>query len=74
VVTVDLLPLGAPRRDWRATSLSDGVVVVRHRELSKSIEMAGRRRPPPVRRSGRVTMPQALRPVMPGLATQPDAP
>jgi hypothetical protein len=33
-----------------------------HRELSKSIEMADRRRPPPVRRSGRVTMPQAPAP------------
>jgi formate-dependent phosphoribosylglycinamide formyltransferase (GAR transformylase) len=42
VVAVELLPLGAPRRDWRATSLSDGLVVVRHRELSKTVEMADR--------------------------------
>jgi biotin carboxylase len=42
VASVDLLPAGAPRRDWRATSLSDGLVVVRHRELSKTIEMADR--------------------------------
>ncbi len=42
VVAVDLLPPGAPRRDWRATSLSDGVVVVRHRELPKTMEMADR--------------------------------
>jgi hypothetical protein len=42
VAAVDLLPVGAPRRDWRATSLSDGVVVVRHRELAKTIEMADR--------------------------------
>jgi len=42
VAAVDLLPAGAPRRDWRATSLSDGVVVVRHRELAKTIEMADR--------------------------------
>jgi len=42
VCAVDLLPLGAPRRDWRATSLSDGVIVVRHRELARTIEMADR--------------------------------
>ena len=29
-------------RDWRATSISDGVVIVRHRELSKTVEMADR--------------------------------
>jgi biotin carboxylase len=42
VCAVDLLPPGAPRRDWRATSLSDGVIVVRHRELSTTIEIADR--------------------------------
>jgi biotin carboxylase len=42
VAAVDLLPVGAPRRDWRATSISDGVIVVRHQELSKTIEMADR--------------------------------
>src|SRR5450755_5022186 len=42
VVAVDLLPVGAPRRDWRAVSISDGMVIVRHRELSKTVEMAER--------------------------------
>ncbi len=42
VAAVDLLPVGAARRDWRATSVSDGVVVVRHRELSRTVEMADR--------------------------------
>jgi biotin carboxylase len=42
VAAVELLPVGAPRRDWRAVSISDGMVVVRHRELSKTIEMAER--------------------------------
>ena len=42
VAAVDLLPVGAPRRDWRATSISDGVIVVCHQELSKTIEMADR--------------------------------
>jgi hypothetical protein len=42
VAAVDLLPIGAPRRDWRAVIVSDGMVIVRHRELSKTLEMADR--------------------------------
>ena len=42
VVAVDLLPVGAPRRDWRAVSISDGMVIVRHQELSHTIEMTER--------------------------------
>ena len=42
VVMVDLLPVGAPRRDWRSTTVGDGMVVVRHPELSKVIEMTER--------------------------------
>jgi hypothetical protein len=42
VATLDLLPVGAPRRDWRAVTISDGMVIVRHRELSKTLEMAER--------------------------------
>jgi biotin carboxylase len=42
VAAIDLLPVGAPRRDWRAVSISDGMVIVRHRELSKTIEMTER--------------------------------
>jgi biotin carboxylase len=42
VAAVELLPIGAPRRDWRAVSISDGMVIVRHRELSKTIEMTER--------------------------------
>ncbi|MEO6651491.1 MAG: hypothetical protein ABIP17_02405 [Ilumatobacteraceae bacterium] len=37
VVNVDLIPLGAPRRDWQATVLSDGIVVVRHRSLDEAV-------------------------------------
>jgi len=37
-----LLPVGAPRRDWRATLISDGTVVVRHPELQPLIEMTER--------------------------------
>jgi formate-dependent phosphoribosylglycinamide formyltransferase (GAR transformylase) len=39
VVFVDLLPVGAPRRDWRSTVTGDGMVVVRHHELQRVIEM-----------------------------------
>ncbi len=42
IVLVDLLPIGAPRRDWRATLVSDGWIVVRHHELQRVIEMTER--------------------------------
>ena len=42
VVAVDLLPVGAPRRDWRATLIGDGMVIVRHPELAETLEMAER--------------------------------
>lgn len=42
IAAVDLLPVGAHRRDWRQTLLSDGMVVVRHPELERTIEMADR--------------------------------
>jgi len=42
VAALDLLPVGAHRRDWRATLLSDGMVIVREYELSRTIEIANR--------------------------------
>jgi biotin carboxylase len=42
VCVVDLLPVGAHRRDWRATLLSDGMIIVRHPELDGLIDMADR--------------------------------
>jgi carbamoyl-phosphate synthase L subunit-like protein len=42
VALLDLLPVGAPRRDWRATVVSDGMIVVRHPELQRVIEMTER--------------------------------
>jgi len=42
VVAIDLLPVGAPRRDWRATLIADGMVIVRHRDLAPALEMAQR--------------------------------
>jgi hypothetical protein len=40
VATLELLPVGAHRRDWRATLISDGMVIVRHPELPRLIEIA----------------------------------
>lgn len=42
VCVVDLLPVGAHRRDWRATLLSDGVVIARHPDLDGLLEVCGR--------------------------------
>lgn len=42
VAAIDLLPVGAPRRDWRATLIADGMVIVRHPELAPALDMARR--------------------------------
>ena len=36
----DLVPVGAWRRNWRATLMSDGFVIVRHPDLQRTVEMA----------------------------------
>jgi hypothetical protein len=40
VVNVDLVQPGQPRRDWRATVISDGLIVVRHRDFNETVAMA----------------------------------
>lgn len=40
VAAIDLLPVGAHRRDWRATLISDGMVIVRHPELAAAVDIA----------------------------------
>ncbi|MDQ2816544.1 MAG: ATP-grasp domain-containing protein [Actinomycetota bacterium] len=42
VVALELLPVGAPRRDWRATTTGDGMVIIRHAELPAALEIAER--------------------------------
>ena len=42
IAVVDLLPPGAPRRNWRHTLLSDGCVILRHPNLEAACEMADR--------------------------------
>lgn len=42
LVGVDLLPVGAQRRNWRATLLSDGFLTVRHPDLPTLTSMADR--------------------------------
>jgi formate-dependent phosphoribosylglycinamide formyltransferase (GAR transformylase) len=40
IVAEHLLPIGAPRRNWKQTLLSDGYLIVRHPELARCLEMA----------------------------------
>jgi formate-dependent phosphoribosylglycinamide formyltransferase (GAR transformylase) len=42
VVVVDLLPIGAHRRNWKATLISDGMIIVRDTDLGATIEMTDR--------------------------------
>ena len=42
VCVVDLLPIGAPRRDWLKTLVSDGMIVIRHPDLQTTLDMADR--------------------------------
>ncbi|MEM9555018.1 MAG: ATP-grasp domain-containing protein [Acidobacteriota bacterium] len=39
---VDLLPIGAHRRNWKATLVSDGYVILRHQDLETCCQMADR--------------------------------
>ncbi|MEM7245772.1 MAG: ATP-grasp domain-containing protein [Acidobacteriota bacterium] len=39
VVQVDLLPVGAPRRNWKQTLMSDGHVIVRHPDFRSVVEI-----------------------------------
>lgn len=40
IVHENLQPIGAYRRDWKATLISDGYIILRHPDLNKTIEMA----------------------------------
>ena len=40
IVRHELLPLGAPRRDWKQTLLSDGFVILRHPDLATASAMS----------------------------------
>ncbi|MEM8993412.1 MAG: ATP-grasp domain-containing protein [Acidobacteriota bacterium] len=40
VAAVDLLPIGAHRRNWKQTLLSDGFVIVRNQRLETTVKMA----------------------------------
>jgi hypothetical protein len=42
VAALDLLPVGAPRRDWRATLIGDGMVIVRDPSLQRVIDITDR--------------------------------
>jgi hypothetical protein len=34
-----LSPIGTPRRDWKATLVSDGYIILRHPDLQKAMTM-----------------------------------
>jgi len=40
IAAVELLPVGAPRRNWILTLVSDGFLVVRHPDLQATLDMA----------------------------------
>ncbi len=40
VCVVDLLPVGAPRRNWKQTLRSDGMIIIRHPDLQSAIHIA----------------------------------
>lgn len=42
VCVLDLLPIGARRRDWRATLLSDGMIIYRHADLDEMLRIGDR--------------------------------
>ena len=42
IVGVELLPPGAPRRNWKHTLLSDGFIFLRHPDLQTTLRMADR--------------------------------
>jgi hypothetical protein len=42
VMVLDLLPIGATRRNWKQTLVSDGMIIVRHPDLQKTLEIADR--------------------------------
>jgi hypothetical protein len=42
IAALDLLPVGTPRRDWKQTLISDGMVIVRHPDLETALHIADR--------------------------------
>ncbi len=42
VCVLDLLPVGAHRRDWRATLISDGMIILRDPDLDRLVTIADR--------------------------------
>ena len=42
ITSIELNPIGAPRRDWRKLLVGDGMVIVRHPDQEYAMTMAGR--------------------------------
>ena len=45
VCAIDLLPIGAPRRDWLMTLISDGMIIVSHPDLDRASRLRIASRP-----------------------------
>jgi hypothetical protein len=42
VASIELTPIGEPRRDWRQVVVGDGWIVVRHPDLATALEISER--------------------------------
>lgn len=40
IATIELTPIGQPKRDWRKVVVGDGWIVVRHADLARTLEMS----------------------------------
>ena len=40
IATIELTPIGEPKRDWRKVVVGDGWIVVRHADLARTLEMS----------------------------------
>ena len=42
VATIELTPIGQPKRDWQKVVVGDGWIVVRHPDLATALQMSER--------------------------------
>jgi hypothetical protein len=40
LATIELTPIGEPKRDWRKVVVGDGWIVVRHPDLATTLQMS----------------------------------
>ena len=42
IATIELTPIGEPKRDWQKVVVGDGWIVVRHPDLATTLQMSER--------------------------------